>query len=123
MSLRNDRNARRDTILEGKFITKILQEEGKEINKDIDSKMRRSSFNSTEWNDKKIIVSENTLTYTHLKRHRFIDMKTRASKKGTKRKKNYPIHNKIIFGRINNIIRDLAHGYTDEVIEQLKKVE
>jgi len=47
-------------------------------------------------------------------------MKTRETSKGKLRKKRHAIHNKIIYGHLNNIAREVSVGYTDAVIEELK---
>jgi len=47
-------------------------------------------------------------------------MRKRNSKEGLKKKKNYKIHNKSIYGVFNNIIRRLSYGYTEEIKKQMK---
>lgn len=122
MSLLEKRKENSRAIAEGKFIEVTLTNEGQEINQAIDKAM--SSFRSAFWKDKSMIVRSNKLEYRHKKQHRFNDMKTRTSKsKGTIRKKRNIIHNKIIYGHLNNITRELSFGFTDAVVESLKKIE
>ncbi len=64
------------------------------------------------------------LTIKHLARQRFLDMKTRVNSDGQKvRKRRFPIHNKIVFGFSNVLIRRVAFGFTEEVKQQLQKIE
>ncbi len=83
-----------------------------------------SSFKSSFWNNREFSVSNGKLTYTHDKKHRYLDMRTRAKKDGTKsRKKSRSIHNKIIWGEYNYLTRELAYGYTDAIKNELKNLE
>ena len=124
MNLRDKRNKTNDLILQGRFIEQTLRNECKEIDLAIDAKMAAASFSSDFWSDKDFTVQgKNTLEYRHKKQHRFVDMKTRSTASGSIRKKRHAIHNKIIYGHLNNIARELSHGYTDAVVEQMKKIE
>lgn len=125
MNLRQNRNDIQKQILEGKFIRNVLNDEGRAINTDIDNRMNSAGFRSGFWSNKTFTVVDggNNLEYRHLKQHRFIDIKTRETKSGKIRKKNYAIHNKVIYGHLNNIARELAVGFTIGVIEDLKKLE
>ena len=75
-------------------------------------------FESPSWGDRSFSVSDSVLSYQHLGRHRFVDIKTRNTKQGKKRKKNHPIHNRIIFGHYNNIVRELKYGFTEAIKEE-----
>jgi hypothetical protein len=122
MNLREKRNENARLIAEGKFIAQTLKNEGIDINQAIDSAM--SNFESSFWKDKTFsIQGNNTLEYRHKLQHRFVDMKTRQTKDGSIRKKRHIIHNKIIYGHLNNIASELSFGFTDSVIENLKKIE
>ena len=124
MSLRQKRNQISDDVTKGKFISNVLKEEGTEINLAIDKSMASSGFTSTFWNDKSFTVkNNNTLEYRHKKQHRFVDMKTRKTNQGSIRKKRHVIHDKIIYGHLNNIARQLSFGYTQAVIDDIKKIE
>ena len=59
----------------------------------------------------------------HLKYQRFLDMKTRTDKKGVVRRKlPYPIHNKVVFGFLNNMIRRLAFCYRESIRNTLNQL-
>lgn len=121
MSLRQNRNDTSRAIAEGRFIRKVLQEEGQDINTNIQSKMNQFGFKSVFWSEREFSVtgSGNTLQYRHLKVHRFVDIKTRDTKKGKIKKKRYPIHNRIIYGHLNNVARELMFGFTEAVIDEM----
>jgi hypothetical protein len=125
MSLRKERNDTYRLILENKFVEKTLRAESLELNQDIDLRMTTSGFNSDFWSDKAMTITGggNTLEYRHKTQHRFVDMRTRNTKEGKIRKKNYPIHNRVIYGHLNNIAKELMYGFTDSAIEGLKKLE
>ena len=110
-------------ILKGRFIKRVFSENSVYIDKSVSKEITTRGFESAEWGDRSFTISDSALTYQHLGRHRFVDMKTRNTKKGKIRKKNHPIHNRIVFGHYNNIIRDLKYGFTDAVKEELKTLE
>ena len=108
--------------LKSKFISQILHEEGMEIEQAQRLKMVSSGFTSPELlNDRNFSTNDTELQIQHLARHRFIDMKSRNTKSGRIKKKGYPIHNKILFGHANNIVRRLSFGYTEATKELLLK--
>lgn len=110
-----------DDVLKGRFVRKVLSEAAKDIDQAQRQLMSERGFESADWNDRQFVVSDTSLEYTHLKKHRFVDMRTRE-KDGAKRpKKSHPVHNRIIFGHYNNIIRELTVGFTQEVRDQIKK--
>ncbi|WP_395058219.1 hypothetical protein [Flavobacterium sp.] len=124
MSLRDQRNQTADDILKGVFVSRVLKEEGNEINADINKVMASVGFESSFWQDKTFSVTgQNTLEYRHKPQHRFADMKTRNTKEGTIRKKRHAIHNKIIYGHLNDIAHQLSYGYTQAVVAELKQLE
>lgn len=121
MSLLEDRKKTATAIAEGKFISHVLQAEAKEL--DVDIQKRMSSFSSAFWSDRNFSEHNNVLTYTTLKVHRFQDMKTRRTKNGVIRKKRTEMHNKPIFGHLNNIARELSVGFTDAVKAKFMQLE
>ena len=124
MSLIQNREQLSEQILEGRFIRKVLQGTSKDIDQAQRKYMSGRGFENNNWYaGRGFMVTENTLGYTHLKKHRFVDMKTRTSKKGTNRKKTHRIHNKIIWGHYNNIIKELHFGFTAAVKEELRNLE
>lgn len=113
-----------EQILEKRFITKVLRESGKDIDQAQRKVMSSRGFDNNDWfSDRSFVTTDNQLDYTHLKKHRFVDMKFRNSKDGRKRKKNHPVHNRIIWGHYNNIIKELHFGFTNAVKEELWKLE
>lgn len=121
MNVLQERQKRAEEILQGKFITRKLEETSKEIDKLQTQGI--SDFRSSFWNNRTFSVSNGKLTYKHDKRHRFVDMKTRMRKDGSKnRKKSRAIHNKIIWGQYNYLTRELAYGYTDAVKAEIQSV-
>lgn len=121
MNVLQERQKRAEEILQGKFIQRKLEETSKEIDKLQTQGM--SDFRSSFWNNRAFNVSNGKLTYKHDKRHRFVDMKTRMRKEGSKnRKKSRAIHNKIIWGQYNYLTRELAYGYTDAVKAEIQSL-
>lgn len=125
-----DRRDRETGIIEGRFITHVLNEQGDEILKD--SKKQMKGFTSAKWSRNKMTINDNTLTYDTVAATRFVDMKTRRSKgytrgnkkipPGKKKKKSFPIHNKPIFRHKKIIIRTLSFGFTDEVKNSFRQL-
>ena len=113
-----------DQILEGRFIRRVLQDTSKDIDHAQRAYISGRGFENNDWNSKRgFTVTQNEMGYTHLKKHRFVDMKTRTSKKGKNRKKSHPIHNKIIWGHYNNVIKELHFGFTNAIKEELRNLE
>ncbi len=116
MEARTNRKA-----LEDRFIQQVLREEGNKIKIEQLKFMSSRGFTSTELLTKiNTVVNNTTLQHTHLTRHRFIDMKTRNTRQGKIKKKNHPIHNRILFGHMNNVVRRLSFGFTEDVVAQIK---
>lgn len=124
MNLLSKRKENYDDILKGRFIKKVLTEQGKEILDAQAIEMRDRGFDTMEFYSKRrFVANTDELTITNLTVHRFVDMKTRKTKDGVIRKKSHPIYNRIIYGHLNNIIRQISFGYSDAVIEEMKKLE
>lgn len=121
MSLLEERKKTAEAIAKGRFIDDVLLRQSKELDQDIQQRM--SSFSSTFWRARNFSVSDNVLTYTTKKVHRFADMRTRQTQSGTVTKKRYQIHNRPIFGHLNNIARELSIGFTDAVKAKFKALE
>lgn len=131
MSLLDRRNTSTG-IIEQRFITAMLNKTGKDIL--ADSKREQKGFTNAKWNHVSANASDNTLTYDHLPRHRFVDMKTRnasnrtsSTKKRTRtgkiKKKFYPIHNKVIWSNKRFLVKELSFGFTDAVKKQFLDLE
>lgn len=121
MDLLQKRSKAAEAILKKRYITEVLREEGQEMDKAMLKKM--ASFTPETIGKRTFTVNNNTLGYLHAKRLRFIDMKTRQTKKGKKKKKSYPIHNRPIFGVANNIIKRLSFGFTEATKEKLQRLD
>lgn len=130
MSLISERN--KGNSIEERFIEQVLRDQASSILKDSRREMR--GFSQAKWRNVNMSVDKNSLTYTHLAVHRYIDMTTRkagnysaATRKlklnREKKKKNYPIHNRIIFSHKRFIIKQLSFGFTDEVKAQFRKLQ
>lgn len=105
----------KDAILHERFIQQILTEEAKEINQEMVKVMASRGFSNSQLiGDRKFNVNNGILAYTHLKRHRFIDMNTIKTKSGTIKKTAHPIHNRILFGFANTIVRRLSFEFTEQ---------
>ena len=124
MSLAQTRDRFSTDIIERRFIKKTLQDVGKDIDKAQRNYMSSRGFENNDWfSDRGFKVSDGEMEYTHLKKHRFVDMKTRTSKSGTKRKTSRPIDNKIIWGHYDNVIKELHFGFTNAINEELRNLE
>lgn len=117
MNLRQNRNSQRDAVLEGRFIAHVLENEAVDINQDIGKRV--AGFQSAFWKERTFTVRENRLIYAHRKGYRFVDMKTRDSKKGVRRKRNYTVHNRVLYGHANEIVKELSVGFTDAIVNTL----
>jgi hypothetical protein len=103
-------------ILEGRFIRKVLAETGKDIERLSIQTMSNRGFKSSDWySSSSTEVKNTTLEYNHLAKSRFVNMKFRDSKSGRQRRKSHPIHNQIIWGQYNEVIKQLHFGFTDDV--------
>ena len=130
MSLISERN--KGNSIEERFIEQSLRDQAASILKDSRREMR--GFSQAKWRRVNMSVDKNSLTYEHLAVHRFVDMKTRKAKNYSaatkkikagreKKKKNYHIHNKIIFSHKRFLIKQLSFGFTDEVKAQFRKLQ
>jgi hypothetical protein len=124
MNLSQSRENLSDQILQGRFIRRVMQDSSKDIDQAQRKYMSGRGFENNDWySGRGFTVFENGLDYTHLKKHRFVDMKMRTSKKGKNRKKSHPIHNRIIWGHYNNIIKELHFGFTNAIKDELRSLE
>lgn len=109
-------------LLEDRFIQKILSEEGHNIKQAQIDLMATRGFSSPElFSNLTTQVTGTTMVHTHDVRHRFIDMRTREVKGIKKKKKSHPIHNRILFGHMNNVVRRLSFEFTQDMKETIKK--
>ena len=109
-----------EDILKGRFIQRVFADAAIDINKAQVTYINKAGFKNPNWNSaRSFVTSESALNYSQLLKHRFVDMKRIRGKK----RRPHPIYNKIIWGHYNNIIREMAFGFTDAVKEQLKTMQ
>src|SRR5690606_8862229 len=124
MNLLEKRKQNADLVLKKRFIRTVLDEQGKAIQEAQTKVMRTNAFSEHKfYSGRRMDLKQESVSLGFLKLHRFVDMKTRKSKDGIIKKKAHPIYNRIIFGHIPNIVRTLSFGYSDAVIEEMKKLE
>ncbi len=107
---------RNQSILERRFITQVLQEEGKNI---IDEQNRidlKFDFKATG-KGRSFHVNENELVLEHNIIQRFRDMNRIKGRKQVSTRQ----HNRVIFGHFNNIIGSLRFGFTDAIQKELSQ--
>lgn len=120
-------------IIEGRFINYVLNDQAQSINIDVKAEMRRRGFSDPKWNRNEITVNDNYLSYTTIAATRFVDMKTRFVKHGysrgtrkvppgKKRKKEIPVHNKILWRHKKFILRTLSFGFSDAVKDTMREL-
>lgn len=110
-------------VLESRFIRKVLTEEGQSIDNAQSKLIASRRFESSKWANRSFKVTDTSYVYTHLGPHRFVDMRTRNTAVGKKRKKNHPLHNRIIFSHYNNMVKEFTFGFTASVKQQLRQIE
>lgn len=123
MSLLTLRSQTSEDIAKGRFISKVLEKNSREIDAEMQKRMNAARFKSAFWRNRNFATNNNVLTYTHLPQHRFVDMKTRQTKDGVIRKKNHRVHNRVLFGHANNIVRELSFGFVQSVKEELMQLD
>lgn len=124
MDLAESREQFADAILERRFIRRVMRDSSKDIDQSQRKYISSRGFEGEDWNSERgFLIADDGMEYTHLKKHRFVDMRTRTSSKGKNRKKAHPIHNRIIWGHYNNIIKELHFGFTHAVKEELSKIQ
>lgn len=110
--------------LEKKFVSRILLEEGQKMHAAQTKLMGQEGFSSRHLlQQRKFTESEQKLLYKHSKALRFVDMKTRNTKKGKVKKVSYPVHNRILYGHANNIVRRVSFGFTERVKQELMELD
>ncbi len=121
MNILDRRKGISEAVIQDKFIRQQLQEESEEIDKAQRSLMSRRGFKSSDWYNKRSLTVEgnNTMALRHLPKHRFVDMRSRNTKSGKIKKRSHPVHNRILYGHANDIIKRLHFGFTQAVKEEL----
>lgn len=117
-------STRADDILEKRFISNVLLDEARELDEFQRSLMISRGFTNSKFLDRRgfQVIDHNKLQYTHPIEMRFVDMNRRRSADGSrKKKKSHPVHNKPLFGMMNNILRRLQFEFTSKTKEMLLK--
>lgn len=112
----------KDLIIKNKFLRQQLQEVSEDIDDAQVSIMQRRGFRSRDfYDDRSFRVTDHTMELTHKAKERFVDMRTRETDNGSRKKISHPIHNKPIFGYANSLIKRLHFGFTNAVKEELAR--
>lgn len=100
-------------IIEQKYIDRVLKDEGSRIIQEQDRVISRHGVRKKvpEITRRRFSVTNSRLEMIHPIRQRFIDMKTIRGQ----RQKAIEIHNKIIYGGFNSVVRRLAFGFTEDI--------
>ena len=122
----NNLQKRTDTanaILENRFMRRVLQDTGKDIDQAQTKYMTSRGFDQDKWySGRSFNTTDNSLDMEVLKVHRFVDMKSRVTKAGKKNKKSHPVYNRIVWGHYNNIIKEMHFGFTEAVKQELRQL-
>lgn len=103
---------RNKSIIERRYISNTLKETGEHIDSSQQRLFNNFNFKSNNIRAKRsFIVTDNKLEFKHLLKERFIDMK----RINGQNKKRYPIHNNIVMGYFNGLVRKLSFGLTQSV--------
>jgi hypothetical protein len=123
MSLLTNRTFTSDDIIKNRFIRKVFGETAKDIDSAQKKIMSARGFEKSEWfSGREFSVTDNSMDMKVLLKHRFVDMKTRNSASGKHSKKSHPVYNKIIWGNYNNVVREMAFGFTEAIKEELRNI-
>ena len=122
--IRLDKRAKsqENLILEKRYIRQVLADEGANINQQKMRAMRRFAFRSAGLYTLHSNADDSTLKHKHPQRHRFIDMKIRQKEGRQQKKRAYPIHNRILFGHANNVVRRLSFGFTEDIKNMMQQI-
>ncbi|MEQ8548750.1 MAG: hypothetical protein RIC03_12610 [Cyclobacteriaceae bacterium] len=112
------------SVIKKRFVEQILKDEAARYKKNQGLAMRKLlTFHSNNVIASRVFTVNKSdeldgqLNMQHSIVQRFLDMK----KKGGKRKKSYPIHNKFAFGHYYSIANRLMSDFTEEVRSQIVK--
>jgi hypothetical protein len=123
MNILENRKDKGNEILKNRFIGKVLRQTADDLNRATFKKMKERGFKTNDfYSGRAFSVSGVELKYEHFAKHRFVDMRTRITDGVRKKKKSHPIHNRIVWGHYNNVIRELAYGFTEEIKNELSKL-
>lgn len=119
-----------DTIVKKEFVRRVLQDEADRFDKNQGLAMRKLlTFHTGNTESSRIFKIESSdsfdgkLTLKHLARERFLDIKKKKRSKDTNRikKRQFPIHNRFVFGHYYSIANRLMVDFTNEVADGIKR--
>ena len=80
-----------------------------------------AGFSKSVWKDHSYQSDSEFLVLTHRPVHRFVDMKRRRTKsKGIINKKSHAIHNRIVMGNYNGLMKELTFGAGEDAVQNLR---
>ncbi len=119
-----------DGIIKQRFVSKVLSEQGQRLLKNQGNALyKKLKFHTGELKSSRSISVtggdslDGKLSFCHLARERFLDMKREVQDKSgrTRRRSGYDIHNRFIYGHFVAIARHLSVDLTDSVREGIRK--
>jgi len=119
-----------DAIIKKEFVRRILKDESSRLERNQGLQMRKllhfhtgSLERGREFNVQNQVGLDGKLTFKHKAYERFLDLKKkpRISRGRRIKRKNYPIHNKFVFGHYYVIANRLMVDFTNDVAEGMKR--
>ncbi len=112
------------SLIKKQFVKQVLQDESKRFKKNQGAAMRKlltfhtgRTIASRQFKVKSGDEMDGRMEVNHSITQRFLDIK----KKGSKRRKRLPIHNKYVFGHYYSTARRLMYEFTDDVANEIRK--
>ncbi|WP_162343234.1 hypothetical protein [Cyclobacterium salsum] len=119
-----------DAIIKKEFVRRILKEEAYRLERNQGLQMRKllHFHTGTLESERDFHIHQEAgldgkLTFKHKAYERFLDLKKKPQLKRGRRikRKNYPIHNKFVFGHYYVIANRLMVDFTNDVAASLKR--
>jgi hypothetical protein len=119
-----------DAIIKKEFVRRILKDETSRLERNQGLQMRKllHFHTGTLERERDFTVQQQPgldgkLTFRHKAYERFLDLKKKPKIMGGRRTKvkNYPIHNKFVFGHYYSIANRLMVDFTNEVAEEIRR--
>lgn len=119
-----------DAIIKKEFVRRILKDEASRLERNQGLQMRKllHFHTGTLERERDFTIDQEggldgKLTFKHRAYQRFLDLRKKPKLKDGRRirRKNYPIHNKFVFGHYYVIANRLMVDFTNEVAAGLKR--
>ncbi|WP_375585981.1 hypothetical protein [Cyclobacterium xiamenense] len=119
-----------DAIIKKEFVRRILKDEASRLERNQGLQMRKllHFHTGTLERERDFNINQDTeldgkLTFKHRAYQRFLDLRKKPKLKDGRRikRKNYPIHNKFVFGHYYVIANRLMVDFTNDVAAGLKR--